>query len=232
MLFYRLPISLLLLCYAALSFANTEIVNFDASNQVNAYVDGADTWPILRPGANEKPFSVMPAPLGTPPKGICSSPHDLLSKTPNCPHEIWIKLDMDDASWKSFSKFTLRISWPGSVSSPADFHINILNPETTATRFSGAPTTPSSLTRVKYARIRVLDTGVISPLSGFTEVPPVRFIVTLEPLYFGIVPATLIPFLWVLLPAIAVSILAVPYVNAYLQQVAVAAKREMAGKKE
>ncbi|KAF5377101.1 hypothetical protein D9757_008765 [Collybiopsis confluens] len=57
------------------------------------------------------------------------------------------------------------------IQSPADFHINMLNPESTATRFTGEPAKPPelALTRIKYARIRVVDTGDISPLSGLTK---------------------------------------------------------------
>lgn len=70
---------------------------------------------VLSPGANEKPFNVQPAPFGTRMDVVCSSPQELLSKAPNCRNEIWIKLDLDHPDWKSYTKFTLRISWPGSV---------------------------------------------------------------------------------------------------------------------
>ncbi|KAF5377103.1 hypothetical protein D9757_008767 [Collybiopsis confluens] len=189
--------------------------------------------PVLRPGANKKSFKLDPAPLGTPINGVCSSPADYLHKEhPECPHETWIRLELDDSNWTSFNKFTLRISWPGS--SPADFHINILNPESTATRFTGEPAKPPepALTRVKYARIRVVDTGVISPLSGLTKIPPVPFIVTLEPLYLGLIPATVVPFLLVLIPAIVVSLMAAPYIYKYLREIARAAKSEMQGKEK
>lgn len=128
---------LLLLCFISFVFADTEIVNFDASEQIAVQVSGADEWyvshistyqnqkknqafflfrHILSPKANEKPFNIIPAPFGTPVNGVCSSAHDLLSKTPICPHEIWIKLDLDEGDWKTYGKFSLRISWPGSVS--------------------------------------------------------------------------------------------------------------------
>ncbi|KAJ3739779.1 hypothetical protein DFH05DRAFT_1406710 [Lentinula detonsa] len=220
----------LLFLFLPLVLANTEIVNFEASEQRGAHVAGAHDWHVLSPGANEKPFTVLPAPLGTRMNSVCSAPQDLLSKTPDCAHEVWIKLDLDYANWKPYTKFTLRISWPGS--SPADFGINILNPEATSSRFTGTPMTPPALTRVKFARIRVLDTGVISPLSGVTEVRPVPFIVTLEPLYLGVIPASIIPFLWTLLPVLVISAFLVPYANAYLQSVAADAKREIAGKEE
>ncbi|KAE9393778.1 hypothetical protein BT96DRAFT_772456, partial [Gymnopus androsaceus JB14] len=164
---------------------------------------------ILNPKANEKRFDVIPAPLGTPVIGVCSSTAGLLSKVPNCPHEIWIKLDLDEGDWKTYEKFSLRVSWPGS--SPAKFHINILNSEATASRFAGKAITPQRRTRVKFARIRVVDIGVVSPMSGLTQTLSIPFIVTLDPLYFGVIPASLIPFLWVLLPVLLVSVLIVPF---------------------
>ncbi|KAJ3753265.1 hypothetical protein EV360DRAFT_53754 [Lentinula raphanica] len=221
---------LCLFLFASLALANTEIVNFEASDQVAADVHGANLWHVLSPEANEKPFNVSPAPLGTRINSICSSAEDLLSDAPNCEHELWIKLDLDHPKWKSYTKFTLRISWPGS--SPADFGINIINPQATASRFAGGPITSPSLSRIKFARIRVVDTGVISPLSGLTEVQPVPFIVTLEPLYFGVIPASIAPLLWISLPVLVCSAFLVPYVNAYLQSVAVDAGKELGRKKD
>ncbi|KAJ4470916.1 hypothetical protein J3R30DRAFT_3710872 [Lentinula aciculospora] len=228
-LFHPLRLSIAL-SFASIALANTEIINFEASGQIDVHVSGADKWHVLSSGANEKPFNILPAPLETHMNSVCSSPQDLLSEVPNCPHEIWIKLDLNHEDWKSYKKFTLRISWPGS--SPADFSISILNPQATASRFAGTPITPPAHTRVKFARIRIVDTGVISPLSGITKVSSIPFVVTLEPLYFGVIPASVVPLLWVLLPILSVSALLVPYANVFLQDVAAAARREMNKKKE
>ncbi|KAJ4471807.1 hypothetical protein C8J55DRAFT_459039, partial [Lentinula edodes] len=219
-----------LLCFASFALANTEIVNFEASDQIDVHIFDDHNWHVLSPGANEKSFNVQPAPFGTRMNVVCSSPQELLSKAPNCSNEIWIKLDLDHPDWKSYTKFTLRISWPGS--SPADFGMNIFNPETTASRFAGKPISPPARTRVKFARIRVVDAGIISPLSGVTEVRPVPFLVILEPLYFGLIPASIVPFLWVLLPTVFVSIRVAPYANAFLSDIAAAARREITGKEE
>ncbi|KAF9068761.1 hypothetical protein BDP27DRAFT_1448144 [Rhodocollybia butyracea] len=222
----------LFLLFVSYAFANTEIVNFDASEQINARITNEDEWPTINPSTNQTVFTVTPAPLGTHMNAVCASPQDLLSKTPNCVHEVWIKLDLDESEWKRYRKFTLRVSWPGS--SPADFGISILNPEATASRFAGSLAVPPApaMTRVKFARIRVVDTGVISPMSGLLEVRPVSFIVTVEPLYLGLIPASLIPFLWTLIPVVLVAALMVPYIHTYLQKVAERAKSEKVGKKD
>jgi hypothetical protein len=48
------------------------------------------------------------------------------SNPPHCPHDLWFVLDLDGdgrnghngdvAAWKNYDQFTLRVSWPASVS--------------------------------------------------------------------------------------------------------------------
>ena len=118
--------------------ANTEIRNFDvalgiqdgsASGEVGGGVEkisrggGVDLeapehsrvisqWPIFTANASELSFKVTPAPLDTALQSICEEP----PVTNSCAHQLWITLDLDDPRWRSFSKFTLRLSWPAFVS--------------------------------------------------------------------------------------------------------------------
>jgi hypothetical protein len=64
--------------------------------------------------ANELELSVAPARLHTPIADVCRRDTYLLGA---CPHEIWLRLHLDDLDWISFKKFTLRVSWPASVRS-------------------------------------------------------------------------------------------------------------------
>jgi hypothetical protein len=88
----------------------------------------------------------IPAPLldaGAPPSDpLCDNDEDVMnllrgsSNPPHCPHDLWIVLDLDDdgrhghngdmAAWKNYDRFTLRVSWPASVSPLAiTFFLNI-----------------------------------------------------------------------------------------------------------
>jgi hypothetical protein len=88
----------------------------------------------------------IPAPLldaGAPPSDpLCDNDEDAMnllrgsSNPPHCPHDLWIVLDLDDdgrhghngdmAAWKNYDRFTLRVSWPASVSPLAiTFFLNI-----------------------------------------------------------------------------------------------------------
>ena len=64
--------------------------------------------PVLSRNRDQGHWSLPPAPLNTIP---C---HDR-SEDP-CPHELWIILDLTHEDWRPYSKFTLRLSWPASVS--------------------------------------------------------------------------------------------------------------------
>ena len=116
---------------------------------------------------------------------------------------------------------------------PADFSIQILSPAELKTRLdlnSTAlhPDSASPQTRLKYARIRLVDTGIRAPSSGSAPNPPVPFIVRLEPLYLGILPASVLPVLLFLLPVVAFAALVMaPRIHRYLAAVAGDAKRDL-----
>ena len=63
----------------------------------------------------EQLFSVLPAPLGAALEDLCEPKEKETRSFKGCPHELWLELNTNDTTWASYSKFTLRISWPASV---------------------------------------------------------------------------------------------------------------------
>jgi hypothetical protein len=63
---------------------------------------------VLSRNCDQGHWRLPPAPLNT----IACHDH---SEHP-CPHELWIILDLTHEDWRPYSKFTLRLSWPASVS--------------------------------------------------------------------------------------------------------------------
>ncbi|EGN93767.1 hypothetical protein SERLA73DRAFT_172053 [Serpula lacrymans var. lacrymans S7.3] len=232
-----------LLCQTAI--ANTEIINFIASDENGAELP-AYNWPLLHYAQNEGQWSVQPAPLNTPLNEVCEPAYSSLGQAPfSCPHELWVTLQLDDEGWRYYSYFTLRLSWPAST--PADFSIQIYSPEsllsrqsytessrsltddhndTTSIRSPHKSSAGSTTTRQKYARIRLTDTGVLSPstyLSRSGGLPPpvgdpISFILILEPLYMGVLPASVLPVLLFLVPVLVATALAVPFNSRYLEK--------------
>ncbi|OCH93002.1 hypothetical protein OBBRIDRAFT_725683 [Obba rivulosa] len=207
--------------------ANTEIVNFAAE-------EAPDTpgVPVLRPGAAEVLWRLQPAPLGTPLDNICQHTNPAGS----CPHELWLSLDLDSREWRSYGRFTLRVSWPAS--SPADFSIDIHSPREVAMLLghtesaSKPPEGKSPLTRRKVARIRLVDTGVRTPRNSSrlesAGSDPVPFIVLLEPLYLGVLPASVLPIvLFIAVVATVASVVVFPTVYHRLRTVAGQAQAEL-----
>jgi hypothetical protein len=92
-----------------------------------------------------------------------------------------------------------------------------------------------TLTRIKYARVRVVDTGVRAPtaeykallLQGPIKPTPVPFMLILEPLYFGIIPATVVPTIGLLVVVAIAAGLALPMVNRYMQDIAAQVRKEI-----
>lgn len=91
------------------------------------------------------------------------------------------------------------------------------------------------MTRTKYARVRVVDVGIRTPtaeykallLQGPIKPTPVPFMLILEPLYFGILPATLVPTVGLLVLVAIMAGLAFPTVNRYIQDIAAQAREEI-----
>ncbi|KAF7307404.1 hypothetical protein MIND_00534600 [Mycena indigotica] len=231
----------LLLC-PALVIANTEIVNFAANaaaNDVSGLLYGRElewSWLHQRTTTN---WTMTPAPFGTPLTAVSAA------------HERWFVVDLPKRGAK---KFTLRLSYPAS--SPTDFSVAIFDPADALIALSLSPATASGpATRRKYARIRAVDTGVLTPpfkphssrlielfysvyFPGFYSQSPgrsnktdVQFVLTLEPLLLGVLPASLAPlaiFSIILLVVVARTML--PRISNGLENVAAEARRELAEK--
>ncbi|EEB91026.1 hypothetical protein MPER_10688 [Moniliophthora perniciosa FA553] len=218
----RLFISLIL---TSLCIANTEIVNFNAYSANDANISVSGTWPSFNPRTSEQRAEIIPAPLNTPLAAVCEE-----TAPSSCPNEIWFKLDLDDDKWRTFSKFTFRVSWAAFY--PVDFAISILDPEAVAARFPNPANSsyPPSTTRMKYARVRSVDIGVATTHSNGT--PKVPFIVNVEPLHLGFVPESMIPLLQAFIPLLIGLLWAVPKVLRYVRSVADEARKEVYHKEE
>ncbi|KAI0041403.1 hypothetical protein FA95DRAFT_1611046 [Auriscalpium vulgare] len=210
------------LLHVVIAFANTEIVNFSAS-LIHAPALDFLNWTTIRLGENELRFENAPAPLYTPLERVCEQvgPH-------NCPHELWLVLDLNHVEWASYTKFTLRVSWPASH--PADFDIQILTAQDVLRVFSALNRHQSQAelasTRRQYARIRLVDTGVRPP-SAVASPSPVPFIIIVEPLYLNVLPASVLPVVLFLLPLIGAAAMLVPVANRFLGEVATHATAEL-----
>ncbi|KAJ7508624.1 hypothetical protein B0H11DRAFT_1848258 [Mycena galericulata] len=187
--------------------ANTEIINFPAPARPDSDAallrSAAHAWPTLAPQSTTE-WTLVPAPLGTPPSELCAPVSVPSGVEAPCAHELWVVLDLDSTE-HAYAKYTLRLSWAASM--PTDFYMDVLDPEEAAA-LALTPTPESKakanahapLTRRKYARIRAVDAGVRTPrVSSSPPDPPaqVDFHLTLEPLLLGVLPASLLPFLLV-----------------------------------
>ncbi|KAF9469646.1 hypothetical protein BDZ94DRAFT_16277 [Collybia nuda] len=227
---------LLFLHIVTVTHANTEIVNFSGFETT-----AGATIPLLVTQCNELQWNITPAPLGTPLESVCEPNHNRqtaanASSVPwqNCPHELWITLDLMPGDWNAYTKFTVRISWPASY--PSDFSIDIYDSERLAAHFYGAPVHwLESEVRQKYARIRIVDIGVPTPTSETKVSPwkrmplesnPVPFIVILEPLYFGLLPASVTPVLGFIVLVCALAGLVAPIINRHFQKIAALARQD------
>ncbi|KAJ7070590.1 hypothetical protein C8F01DRAFT_1077068 [Mycena amicta] len=225
----------------AVVLANTEIINFAAPAADASRLLQTRDWPLLKPRTTTN-WTITPALLGTPLVEVCIETND------PCPHERWFVLDLPDRGAK---KYTLRLSY--AAWSPTDFAITIFDPVDASIALSFAPKGASGPpTRRKYARIRAVDTGVLTPpfkphasriidlfyrvyFPGFYATPPqppdtrtMEFVLTLEPLLLGVLPASLAPlvaFSIVLLVIVARTLL--PRVLAGLEGLAAEARREL-----
>jgi len=161
-------------------------------------------------------WEIRSAELGTYLQSICEPLHEA------CPHESWFALDLDAPAWERYDKFTFRISY--AAFSPADFRIDIYTPPKTTT----SP-------RRKYARIRAVDTGVLTPKPGYLSttdaaIPDsglIPIIIVLEPLLLGAVPASLAPVIGFLAFLVACGIGATRVAWPHLSALATQAHREL-----
>ncbi|KAJ3008621.1 hypothetical protein NUW54_g3084 [Trametes sanguinea] len=211
--------------------ANTEIVNFDASPVRNVELPEVLDWFLVGPSNSQLMLRVQPAPVDTSITTLCE-PVAGQTTIGKCGHEAWLRLDLDATPWSSYSKFTLRISWPAMY--PADFYIDLHSPASLASLLHAADqdnnereSSATPPTRRKFARIRMIHAGVFTPSSSNRTIEAVPFIVTVEPLYLGVLPASLVPTVLVLLSVVGVAgFIVYPWISRYLFGVAEQVKRE------
>jgi hypothetical protein len=167
--------------------------------------------------------------------------------SPPCPHDLWLVLDLDgdrkngyehsneDSAWKSYDRFTLRVSWPASY--PVQVALS-LYPVIPSAAPSSAHTGTMSPRRVHLARIRLEQEGIPIPRREHREGEGVPLVVLLEPLVLGVLPASVLPIVGTLLgvllmAAVSYSVL-LPRVlgDDKLGEVVERARRELAERKE
>ncbi|KAF7302991.1 hypothetical protein MKEN_01262000 [Mycena kentingensis (nom. inval.)] len=234
-----------LLFSASLALANTEIVNFAASTA--PFADPAvlriHDFGWLRPRTTTN-WSISPAPLGTPLPDV------------KAPHERWFVLDLPARGSKMWTlRLSYAASSPAdyaiAIFSPLDAFaaLGVPPPRTKAS-------TPPTSTRRKYARIRAVHAGVRTPPFSYPpgswaewfyswyfprfyfhnthpgvvaeEDGEMWFVLTLEPLLFGVLPASLAPmaaFCVLLLAGMGYAVL--PPILAVLEGIAEEARMDL-----
>ncbi|KIM88865.1 hypothetical protein PILCRDRAFT_813856 [Piloderma croceum F 1598] len=220
--FYYIILSIVL--WTTIVNANTEIRNFEVTEQQEIIIPQISKWPTLFPGKNEGEMALQMAPAETSLDNM--SPNAAVWNPKSYPHEIWVVLDLDHEEWKKYSKFTLRLSWPASL--PASFFMQIYTPESlfgelpkslqTSITEINKDTPEARITRRMFAHIRVVDeTGGIS---ATTAPQHVTFRVILEPLIMGVLPASVQPTVLAIVLVASLAALAVPWINRYLERLA------------
>ena len=123
-----------------------------------------------------------------------------------------------------------------------DFWIETYSPDALGKAVAGEDGTAASgqlssqrpLTRRMFARIRAIDTGVPTPFPAGNNASArhkaeVAFIVVVEPLHFGVLPATVVPAVLMLMAvAVGAATLVLPTVSKYLNAMADAVREEIA----
>lgn len=89
------------------------------------------------------------------------------------------------------------------------------------------------MTRRLYARIRAVTTGLRRPSPDQDRIDPIQYILLLEPLYLGVLPASIVPILLFLVPVVLLAAFAVaPRVNRSIERVAAEARAERTGRSQ
>ncbi|KIM35632.1 hypothetical protein M413DRAFT_347306 [Hebeloma cylindrosporum] len=213
---------------------NTEIVNFQAQEVLAVDLDFTDAWPELNATSSSLQLNVTSARLGSMlPRAICGTLDQWqLGNPQTCPHEVWLSLSVDDEGWKHFDKFTLRLSWPAFH--PTQITMDIYDPTSLGaftTKGTSSNTTTMTKTRRRYARIQMVHTGVLTPgiVLDDNSRYNVPFILTLEPLYFGVLPESVLPVVCAILCVILLGLPIAAKINGGLQTVVLEAKRDFIG---
>jgi len=155
----------------------------------------------------------------------------------------------DLGAWNDYDRFTLRVSWPASVSPhnhyvltehlkrkkkyPVQVSLKLHRPiVSSATAASSSARTDTMAPRRLYlARIRLKQEGVPVPGTRQRESSEegVPLVVLLEPLLLGVLPASVLPTVVTLLVVLGVMACGVlPYVLRNVLEVVERARRELA----
>ena len=225
---------------------------------------------VLHAGANEIIVrDTVPVPLlnaGAPPSNpLCDNDEDAMnlllgsSNPPHCPHDLWFMLDLDGdgqyghnrdlGTWNGYDRFTLRVSWPASVSPhnhyvltehlerkkkyPVKVSLKLHRPVVSSAAAASSSVRTDAMTpqRLHLARIRLKQEGVPIPGTRQRESSEegVPLVVLLEPLLLGVLPASLLPTVVTLLVVLGVMACCVlPYVLRNVLEVVERARRELA----
>ncbi|KXN87427.1 hypothetical protein AN958_08858 [Leucoagaricus sp. SymC.cos] len=191
---------------------NTEIINFSVSPAESPLVTFPG-WTHMNSSDREILLNIPPV-LDTSEVSIESG--------------VWFALDLDDPNWSSYNKFTLRSSWPASH--PCDIYLKIHDPLHVVSQLMR--NRPLHTTRKKYAHVYVINTGVPTPSPTGEDMTwllrqPVPITLVLEPLLFGAVPQSVVPTIFVILGAIALALVLLPYVLRHYGQAIREVKQEV-----
>lgn len=166
------PSWVFLLSLLTCALANTEIANFGINDDLELGNISVATH-YLDAEVNERVLSVVP---------MDNAAHaDILTANVPKEAEMWIELRADSPAWSSYERFTARISSPASA--PVDVYISI---------FDASSEEPP---RTKLARVRARHFGVVAADAVGATKDPARFVITMEPLLFGVLPQSVLGFL-------------------------------------
>ncbi|KAF6754192.1 hypothetical protein DFP72DRAFT_899629 [Ephemerocybe angulata] len=224
MMHYASLLSFLFLTFT-LALANTEIVNFEANAARNFDIWFVREWPTLNHAQPRLEWNLTANPLDTPKSAVNKDPcvrlyHWSPTTVPeNCIQELWLAVDLDAKPWASYTKFTVRLSW--SAEYPVDAYLKIFDSSDIAPlprpgpprRLRNRPRSTNYHVRRKFARIQLVNTGVLNPKHELAKsqdpnvLPhPVPLIIQLEPLIFGVLPESMVPTVFAIIGAAGVGI--------------------------
>lgn len=106
--------------------------------------------------------------------------------------------------------------------------MDIYDPSSLGTFATKDTSSNTEKTRRKYARIQMVHSGVLTPgiVLDDNSRYNVPFILTLEPLYFGVLPKSVVPVVLAIVVAILLGLPIAAKINGSLQNIMLEAKRD------
>ncbi|CAE6464227.1 unnamed protein product [Rhizoctonia solani] len=219
---------------------NTEILNFESIFSP-AFPRLNVSRHTLNTQSSTRLFSLELAPYGSAWSDICDSMNV-------CPHEIFIKLDLEKSYKGEVVKeherprYSLRIS--STPSPPSQFIIAILTPRQVYELFEARAgsvaiaedTQGFPQTRTMYAHIRARNAGAQVPkemtwhlFPPFVAEPSnqARFHLIIDPLLLGFIPKSVVPVIWAILVAVVLGVWSLWWVKPYLENLALSVHEQM-----